>query len=87
GYVAREHRPTEDVRMAQFTVNNSDYVMKADHSYIWAHDSEKAYGHDADALLVKFIEAMAGAAEPVALQVVEEVSKRAVHAVVWSRLF
>jgi len=86
GYVAREHAPMSNVEAFKIAIGGYDYLLKTDLSYIWAHDTDKAYGHDADALLVKFISSTVEAAEPVALEIVERVAKHAVHAVLWSRL-
>ena len=86
GFVAREHAPTSEVEATTLSIDGYDYLLKADLSYIWAHDVDKAYGHDADALMVKFIAAMEAAPEGAALQMVQCVARHAVHAVVWSRL-
>lgn len=87
GYVAREHAPSTNVDPVEIAIDGYEYLLKADLSYIWAHDVDKSYGHDADALMVKFIGVMQDAPEAIALSVVEQIARRAVHAVVWSRLF
>lgn len=87
GFVEREHRLREEHHDASFEVNGRKVRLREDLSYIWAHDPDTVYGHDADALVRCLMNGLKGAKEDAALKMAQRLVERADLAVLWSRLF
>lgn len=86
GYVARQH-PTTDLADYRMVVEGNSIRLQKDWSYIWAHDPDSAYSHDADVLIVKLVSRLRNASVPDALVLARHLRDRASLAIFWSRLF
>lgn len=87
GFIAREHPPSRDLLEYRLDIGCRTVTLQEDYSHIWAHDPESAYGHDADALIVKLLEFLRSAEESVARGVIEQIIASGSFAIFWSRVF
>ncbi len=87
GYIQRDHPRSDDVVPKTFSVSGRSYRLVEDLSFIWAHRPDEAYGHDGDALLVKFLQVLRDAPDAIVEATVKQLLDRIAYAVFWSRLF
>ncbi|MBK4216161.1 ATP-binding protein [Paracoccus caeni] len=87
GFILREHPPSSDLSTFQMDVDGRQIFLQEDYSHIWAYDPETAYGHDADALVVKLLELLRSASQETATDIVELVADQSRIALLWSRIF
>lgn len=87
GYVDREHPGYKNYPAHPVEVAGKSYVLREDHSYIWAHDPEASYGSDGETLVASFLRHLREAPEAEALVLAEEVMKTGALGIFWSRLF
>lgn len=86
-YVAREHARNPDMLDVELVIATRRIRLREDWSHIWAHDPEKAYGHDAEALVSKLLAFLRTAETASALKIAERLVVNASLAIFWSRLF
>lgn len=87
GFVNREHARSKPVRDFEMTVDGQVYHLEEDFSCYWAHDPERVYGHDADALVAKLVGYLREAPEDAAVQVARDVTLHGAKAILWARVF
>ncbi|MGR3761722.1 hypothetical protein ACUXV3_16570 [Roseobacteraceae bacterium NS-SX3] len=87
GFIAREHPPSPDLLVYHLDIGSRAVTLQEDYSHIWAHNPERAYGHDADALVVKLLEFLRSAEQNVAKGVAEQIIANGSFAILWSRIF
>lgn len=86
GFIRREHS-SEDQAPIGRTINGVEFQLIADHSHVWAHEPDRSYGHDGEALMVKFLGAFGELPEPDARAVADQIARNSKWGFVWSRLF
>jgi hypothetical protein len=86
GFIRREHR-SEDQNSVSRTIEGVAFQLIADNSHVWAHEPDRSYGHDGEALMVKFLGAFVELSEVEAHAVAAQIARNSSWGFVWSRLF
>lgn len=86
GFIRREHS-SEDQDPVSRTINGFEFQLIADNSHVWAHEPDRSYGHDGEALMVKFLGAFVELPEAQAHAVADQIARSSKWGFVWSRLF
>ncbi len=87
GFVGRKHPLPAAAMLHSWQVDGLKIRLQEDLSYVWAHDPEEAYGHDADALVVTLLKVLKHCDEALALRIAKALTPTVSLGVVWSRLF
>ncbi|WNN53249.1 ATP-binding protein [Hafnia alvei] len=85
GYVSRKHSITEPAE--KLSIAGKTIHLQPDRSYIWAHDPDSTYSHDAEVLIQKLLEKLRTTSESNALELAKLICEKASSAILWSRLF
>ncbi|ADC57542.1 conserved hypothetical protein [Klebsiella variicola At-22] len=85
GYVARRH--PLDTPVMHVPVPGYDIYLKADCSYIWAHDPDGKHAHDGEVLVKKLFQRLQSKPEPDALVLARLICEKASLAIFWARIF
>ena len=86
GFIRRKHS-SEGQGLVRRTINGVEFQLVADNSHVWAHDPDRSFGHDGEALMVKFLGAFVELPEGVAHAVADQIARTAKWGFLWSRLF
>ena len=86
GFIRREHGSESEEAFSR-SVNGQAYKLVRDNSHVWAHDPDRSYGHDGEALMVKFLSAFVELPEADACGMAEQIARGPGWAFLWSRLF
>ncbi len=86
GFIRRKHS-SEDQALISRTINGVEFQLIADHSHVWAHEPDRSYGHDGEALMVKFLGAFIELPESDARAVADQIARNSKWGFVWARLF
>lgn len=86
GFIRRKHS-SEDQTPVSRTIEGVAYQLIADNSHVWAHEPDRSYGHDGEALMVKFLGAFVELSEREARAVAAQIARNSGWGFVWSRLF
>ena len=86
GFIRREHS-SENEEVVSQTISGDVFRLIGDNSHVWAHEPDRSYGHDGEALMGKFLGAFGELQEADARAVAEQIARSSGWGLLWSRLF
>jgi hypothetical protein len=86
GFIRREHSAENEEAFSR-TINGDVFKLIGDNSHVWAHEPDRSYGHDGEALMLKFLSAFVDLSEADACVVADQIARNSGWGLLWSRLF
>lgn len=86
GFIRRKHGSESEEAVSR-SISGQVYKLVGDNSHVWAHNPDRSYGHDGEALMGKFLSAFVELPETKASGIAEQIARGPGWAFLWSRLF